>query len=153
MSIAIPLHLLSALLWVGGMWFAYLVLRPVAAGQLEPPQRLTLWAGVFDRFFPIVWIAIGLLLGTGYWMIFFIYGGMGSTPVFVHLMQGIGIVMMLIFIHVFFAPYKKLKLAVATQDWPAGANSLNQIRQLVGINSLLGFITVILASAGRYLAW
>jgi uncharacterized membrane protein len=151
MTIAIPLHLLSALLWVGGMWFAYLVLRPVAAGQLEPPQRLTLWAGVFDRFFPMVWITIVVLLGTGYWMIFFIYGGMGSAPVFVHLMQGLGIAMMLIFMHVFFAPYKKLRQAVATQDWPAGGKSLNQIRQLVGLNSLLGLITVVVASAGRYL--
>jgi uncharacterized membrane protein len=92
-----------------------------------------------------------VLLGTGYWMIFFIYGGMGSAPVFVHLMQGLGIAMMLIFMHVFFAPYKKLRQAVATQDWPAGGKSLNQIRQLVGLNSLLGLITVVVASAGRYL--
>ena len=50
---ALAIHLLLALLWVGGMFFAYLVLRPVAATELEPPQRLPLWRGVFSRFFPL----------------------------------------------------------------------------------------------------
>jgi uncharacterized membrane protein len=151
MSIAIPLHLLSAILWVGGMWFAYFILRPVAAGQLEPPQRLTLWVGIFDRFFPLVWISIAMLLGTGYWMIFFIYGGMGSAPIFVHIMQAIGIIMMMIFMHVFFAPFQRLKQAVTIQDWQTGASTLARIRILVGINSLLGFLVIVIASAGRYL--
>ena len=42
MSVTITLHLLSAVIWVGGMFFAYMVLRPAAATLLEPPQRLPL---------------------------------------------------------------------------------------------------------------
>lgn len=51
MVLALVLHSLAAAVWVGGMFFAYMALRP-AAGALEPPQRLTLWRGTFDRFFP-----------------------------------------------------------------------------------------------------
>jgi uncharacterized membrane protein len=133
------------------MFFAYMVLRPVAAGQLEPPARLTLWAGVFDNFFPWVWSAILALLATGFWMIFAVFGGMGSVGLYVHAMLGLGLLMVLIFLHVYFAPYRRLKRAVAAQDWPSGGQQLAQIRVLVGVNTVIGLLTVAIASGGRYL--
>ena len=150
MAFAVLLHVVSVVIWVGGMFFAYLVLRPVAASQLEPPVRLTLWAGVFDRFFPWVWSAVIAILATGFWMIFAVFGGMGGVGPHVHAMLGLGIAMMLIFFHVFFAPYRRLKQAVGAQDWPAGGRQLAQIRRLVGINTVLGLATVAVASGGRY---
>ena len=150
MAFAVLLHVVSVVIWVGGMFFAYLVLRPVAARQLEPPVRLTLWAGVFDRFFPWVWSAVIAILATGFWMIFAVFGGMGGVGPHVHAMLGLGIAMMLIFFHVFFAPYRRLKQAVGAQDWPAGGRQLAQIRRLVGINTVLGLATVAVASGGRY---
>jgi len=150
-SIMLALHLLSAVVWVGGMFFAYMALRPVAASQLEPPIRLRLWVGVFAKFLPWVWLSIILLLSTGYWMLFSIYGGMGTAPLYVHLMNGLGIIMMLIFFHVFFAPFRRLKQAVAIEDWPAGAGKLAQIRLFVGINTIIGLSVITIAGAGRYL--
>lgn len=150
-ALLILLHVISVVIWVGGMFFAHQFLRPVAASQLEPPQRLALWVGVFKRFFPIVWIAIILLPLTGYIMIFSIWGNMSNTPVYVHLMNGLGIVMILIFLHVFFAPFNRLKNAVEKQEWPKGAAALNQIRMLVGINTVLGLLVIITATAGRFL--
>jgi uncharacterized membrane protein len=63
----------------------------------------------------------------------------------------IGYVMMLIFLHVFFAPFKRLQRAVAAEDWPAGGSALAQIRVLVGVNLLIGLVVVAIASGGRYL--
>lgn len=40
MPLAITLHVLSAVVWVGGMFFAWMALRPVAASLLEPPPRV-----------------------------------------------------------------------------------------------------------------
>ncbi len=151
MSLTVPLHLLSVVIWVGGMFFAYMVLRPVAAGQLEPPARLRLWVGVFGRFFPWVWACVALILGTGLWMMFGVYGGF-QAPLYIHVMFGLGIVMMLIFMHVFFAPYGRLKRAVAAEDWPAGGKALGQIRMLVGTNTLIGLANIAIAAGGRYLA-
>lgn len=151
MGFAALLHVISAVIWVGGMFFAYMVLRPVAAGQLEPPARLTLWAGVFDNFFPWVWSAILAILATGFWMIFAAFGGMGNVGLYVHAMLGLGLLMVLIFLHVYFAPYRRLKRAVAAQDWPSGGKQLAQIRLLVGVNTIIGLLTVAIASGGRYL--
>ena len=151
MSISIALHVACIVIWVGGMIFAHQFLRPVAAMQLEPPQRLPLWVGVFNRFFPIVWITIIIIPLTGYLMLFHTWGGFAHAPLYVHIMNGIGSVMILIFLHVFFAPFKRLKRAVAAQTWPEGAKYLNQIRTLVGVNLSLGLIVVIIAAGGRYL--
>ena len=144
----IVLHVLSAVIWVGGMFFAYMALRPVAASQLEPPQRLTLWVGVFGKFFPFVWLSVIFLPLTGYLMMFNIWGSFADTPKYIHLMQALGIIMILIYMHVFFAPYKRLKNAVAIQDWPTGGNNLNQI--LIKINMSIGLIVILIASGGRY---
>ena len=151
MGIALILHILAAVIWVGGMFFAYVVLRPVAAGQLEPPARLTLWAGVFKTFFPWVFAAIAILLASGYWMVLSFYGGFDAVGMHVHLMIWAGYVMMLLFFHVFFAPFKRLKRAVAAGDWQAGGKSLAQIRVLIGINLLIGLAVVAVASGGRFL--
>lgn len=152
MGIAVLLHVIAVVIWVGGMFFAHQCLRPVAASQLEPPLRLPLWVGVFGRFFPWVWAAIGVILASGFWLIFAVFGGFKGVGLYVHAMLGLGLVMMAIFLHVFFAPYGRLKRAVVAQDWPAGAKALGQIRMLVGINTALGLITIAVASGGRYLA-
>ncbi len=151
MGSAVLLHLIAVVIWVGGMFFAYMILRPVAAAQLESPVRLTLWAGVFSNFFPWVWVCIFTILATGLWMIFAVFGGMGAVGLYVHAMLGLGVLMMLIFFHVFFAPFKRLKTAVAVQDWSAGGRALSQIRVLVGINTTIGMVTIAIGGAGRYM--
>lgn len=150
-AISSLLHDLSAVIWVGGMFFAYMALRPAAAQQLEPPQRLTLWVGVFGKFFPFVWASVILLPLTGFGMMFENWNGFATAPLYIHIMYGLGIVMILIYMHVFFAPYKRLKQAVAIQDWPAGGKQLNQIRVLIRINLSLGLIVVAVAASGLYI--
>ena len=151
MSIAITLHLLSAVIWVGGMFFAWMALRPVAASLLEPPVRLTLWRDVFSKFFPWVWLCILGLLGSGYWMALTLFGSFGNFPLFVNLMQGLGILMMLLFMHVFFAPYRRMKQAIAADDFPTAGKKLAQIRMIIGINLILGLVVVTIGAAGDVL--
>ncbi len=151
MLIALPLHLLAAIIWVGGMFFAYMALRPVAATLLEPPQRLPLWSQTFGRFFPWVWAAIVLLPVTGLWMIFMEFGGMKNSGGHIHLMLTLGTVMILLFLHVFFVPYRRMNAAIARAELAAAGKHLGQIRRITGINLILGLITAVVASAGRFL--
>jgi uncharacterized membrane protein len=143
------LHLASVVVWVGGMFFAYVCLRPVAAAQLDPPARLSLWAAVFARFFPWVWLALALILGSGLQALLAI--GFAVAPPYWHLMFALGLVMGAIFLYVFFVPYPALRSAVAAQQWPAGGAALGSIRRWVGINLSLGVLTILAATAGRLL--
>ncbi|HHM04206.1 MAG TPA: hypothetical protein ENJ19_00500 [Gammaproteobacteria bacterium] len=148
MGIVLPFHLLAATVWVGGMFFAYMVLRPVAAAGLEPPERLRLWVGVFGRFFPWVWGAVILLPLSGYLMLFSLFGGFTGAPPYVHLMHGLGLVMVTIYLLVYFSPYRQLCQAVAQENWQAGGRHLARIRRWVGINLIIG-IAVISIGGGR----
>src|SRR5580698_9035430 len=110
-SLALILHEWSVIVWVGGMFFALIVLRP-ASGPLDPPARLALWRRVFTGFFPWVFAAIVLLLVSGFTLFL---GGYAVGP-HVHAMMGIGILMMLIFLHLYFAPWKRFRGALDTGD-------------------------------------
>jgi uncharacterized membrane protein len=141
------IHLLAVLIWVGGMFFAYMVLRPAAVDVLQPPERLRLWVNVFRRFFNWVWGAIGLILATGFYMIYQ-YGGMAHVPVHVHLMLTLGLAMVTVYCYVFFACYVPLTLHVSKERWKEAGEILGKIRKLVALNLTLGLITSSVAVIG-----
>ena len=148
-TVALVLHTLAAVVWVGGMFFALVALRP-ATGVLEPRQRFELWTRVLSRFFAWVIAAIVVLLASGYAMVFFVYAGFRGVGLHVHVMQAIGIVMMLAFLHLYFAPWRRFRAAVARRDDAAAARQLAQIRAIVTLNLVLGLVTVAVGSSGRY---
>jgi uncharacterized membrane protein len=148
-TVALSLHVLAAVVWVGGMFFALLMLRPATA-LLDPGPRLKLWLRVLERFFFWVMAAIVLLLASGYAMIFGVYAGFRGIGLHINIMQGIGIIMMLLFFHLYFAPWRRFRAAVERQDYPEAAGQLNQIRVIVTINLILGLITIAVGSSGRY---
>jgi uncharacterized membrane protein len=148
-AIAVILHALSAVVWVGGMFFAHQALRP-AALVLEPGPRLLLWARVLRRFFAWVIGTVVLLLVSGFAMVFDVFGGFGGVGLYVQLMMGIGIVMMLLFFHLYFAPWRRFQAAVGRQDWAEGGRQLGQIRSIVTLNLILGLIVVAIGASGRY---
>jgi len=148
-TISLILHALSAVVWVGGMFFAHQVLRPAAA-TLEPGPRLALWSRVLGRFFAWVFAAVILLLLSGYTMVFEVFGGFAKIGLHIQLMQGIGILMVLLFLHLYFAPWRRFRAAVARQDWAEGGRQLGQIRTIVTVNLVLGIIVVAIGSSGRY---
>ena len=116
-ALALALHTLGAVVWVGGMFAIYVCLRP-ALGTLEPPERLRLMRGTFQKFFPWVWLAILLLLASGYWMVFTAFSGFAGAGLHVHLMQMIGWLMIALFVWLFHGPWLAFKRAVDVEDWP-----------------------------------
>jgi len=149
MSLALIFHILAAIIWIGGMFFAHVVLRP-SAGALDQATRLALWERVLGRFFRWVWLSIAALLLSGFAMVFIGYGGFAVLPPNISLMMTVGVVMAAIFTYIYFVPWQRLRRAVAAADWPGAEGNIKKIRRLVGLNLLLGFATVILAAAGAY---
>lgn len=150
LGVALSLHALGAVVWVGGMAFAYGFLRPVAGRALDAPARLALWRGVFARFFPAVWVSVAVLLVTGYYMVLGPFGGFAGVGLHVHLMHGLALLMTAIFAYVFFAPWQGLRRAVDHAEHETAAVELARIRRLIAVNLALGLIVVVVASGGRY---
>lgn len=131
------LHALAAIIWVGGIFFAYMVLRPVSM-SLEPAPRLALWSAVFSRFFVWVWGFVIVLLVSGHGLVGM---GVGHGSRAVGAMAAIGWVMALLYAYLYFRPFPRLKRAVAQGDTPAAAQAMNGIRPIVATNLVLGLVT------------
>jgi uncharacterized membrane protein len=147
-ALLIALHVLAVVVWVGGMFFAYLVLRP-SAGALQSEARLALWHRVLGRFFPFVWMSVIVLLASGYGMIVG-YFAFASAGLYINLMQGLGIVMIMLFLHLYFAPWRRFNTSVERSDFVEAAKQLGQIRRIVGINLVLGLVTIVIGASGRF---
>ena len=148
-SIAVALHALAAAIWVGGMFLVYVCLRPVVH-DMDPQPRLKLMAGVFGKFFPWVMMAVVVLLATGYYLLMVTFGGFAGAGVHIHIMHLIGLIMFALFLHLYFAPWRRMRAAVAAEDWTKAGAQVNTIRIIVLVNLTLGLATVAIGSSGRY---
>jgi uncharacterized membrane protein len=144
------LHVLAIVVWIGGMVFAHFFLRPAVA-TLEPPLRLRLMHDVLGRFFQAVLVASLLTLASGVWMLGRVArrvvqsGGNFEMPLSWTVMAVLGVVMVVIFMHIRYALFKRLGRAVAMSEWAAGGAALAQIRTWVSINLGLGVLVLIVA--------
>ena len=134
------LHLAAAIFWMGGMAFVVLALRPALHAQLQPPQRLPLMVLVLRRFFVVVIVSILVLLATGGPLLTQVPGA--QAPRGWHAMAGLGVLMVLVFGHIFFGPWRRMQRAVAAQEWPEGGKRAGQISLLVKVNLTLGWLAI-----------
>ena len=143
-SWVLALHAVFAVLWVGGMFFALVVLR-LSIAPLDPPQRIAVHNRAFRRFFVVVWHAIAILLLSGYAMAVFRYGGMAHLPWNVDVMQAIAWIMTIVFVVIVFGPYRRFRAAASNARAAAAAE---RIRRLILLNLILGIIVVVVAALG-----
>jgi uncharacterized membrane protein len=137
----LAVHVLCAVIWVGGMFFAYVVLRP-SLTVLEPVQRIALHTQVFRRFFLIVWHVMPLILISGFAVLFLFYGGMAGVGWNVHVMMLLGLIMSAVFVLIVFGPYARFR---RTTERATAVACIDRIRKLIGVNLVLGIVTVVVA--------
>ncbi len=141
-------HVAAVVIWVGGMFVMHFVVRPSAARLKEPAARLAFLSSALGRFLSWAALAIIVLLASGVAMIL-IGGGFRNAHLSVHLMLAVGMVMTALYLHIRFAPFKRMRAAVMAGDWAGAAANLDMVRKMVLINLVLGFVTIALATIGR----
>ncbi len=132
-------HVLGAVIWVGGMFFTTMIMRPALA-NLDTPLRVDVYRGAFHRFFRLVWLVMPTMLLTGYLMLFGQYGGFALANWNVHLMHMLGLAMAAVFVAIWFGPYQQFRTGQG--------RAMAAIRPLIFANMLLGLATVVIAALG-----
>jgi uncharacterized membrane protein len=131
------LHVLGAVIWVGGMFFTTLIMRPALA-DLDTPRRVDVYRAAFHRFFRLVWLIMPMMLVTGYLMLFGEYGGFALADWNVHLMHMLGLAMAALFVAIWFGPYQRFR--------GGQGRAMAVIRPMIFANMILGLVTVVIAS-------
>ncbi len=132
-------HLTGAIVWLGGMSAMLGAVRPAALAELEPPWRPRLLLAVLSRFFPLVWLSIALLLGSGGAAL----GAAGAAaPTGWVAMGAIGMVMIAVFAFIQFGPLARARRAARDADWAAVGAALQRVHRLVQLNFVLGWLAV-----------
>ena len=137
----LAVHVLCAVIWVGGMFFAYVVLRP-SLTVLEPIQRIALHTQIFRRFFLIVWHVMPLILLSGFAALFGLFGGPATAPWNISVMMLLGLIMSAVFLLIVFGPYARFRRST---DRATIVASMDRIRKLITVNLVLGIVTVVVA--------
>ena len=148
------LHLIGVVVWVGGMFFMLMCLRPAAAEVLEPAPRVRLLHAALRRFFAWVSLAALVVLASGATLIALAWrdrAGAGlpfNMPLDWYAMVAIFLVMLAVFAHVRLVLFRRVAQAVAAQAWPSGAKALGAIRWEVALNLVLGLFVIVMVRLG-----
>ena len=143
------LHLIAGIVWMGGMTFMLFALRPAVIIAMEAQPRAILMAQVWKRFYAMVLASIVVLFATGTHLYTATFRatrlatGEGGVPLGWNIMLVLGLVMMLIFGHIYFAGFKKYKRAVAAGDWPLAAKAASLIHTMTLINFCLVWLAIV----------
>lgn len=144
------LHAVAATLWIGGIFFAFIALRPAAQEVLQPRERLHLWRVAYRKFFRLVWLLITILLATGYYQLFSQFGGFANSQPYLHLMHTIGLIMVVIFCYLYFSLYGRLCCLVDTEDISGASDTLKKMRPVMATNLFLGIVITAVGVCGPY---
>jgi uncharacterized membrane protein len=150
------IHLLSVIVWIGGMVFTQFFLRPAVA-TLAAPERVRLMHEVLGRFFNAMLLVAGLALASGSWMIGRTARQMAQSGVKFNMplewmvMSALGLVMLLVLGYLRLVLYPRLSRAVLASAWPAGAAVLASIRRWVLVNLSMGVVIVAVTLLGSSL--
>lgn len=149
----IGLHTLAAVIWVGGMFFAHMVLRP-SVTEMTPSLRMALWRRVLPRFFGWVAVSIAVLLVTGYGVLLTGYrGGIAGGNLHIDIMQIVGAVMIVLFLYMLAIPFTLFRRALDINDLGAAAVQQGRMRAIVLINLILGLATTFIGAAGTFVGY
>ena len=149
LPISSTVHTLAAVIWVGGMFFAHMAMRPALQVQ-EPPVRLSILSLVFPRFFAWVWLSVIVIPLTGYIMVFYDFGGFEAAGYHVTVMHTVGWVMVFIHMFIFFRPYIKFQAAIRAENLPEAGQHFALIRKLITVNLVLGLLVISAGVSGRF---
>ena len=143
------LHLIAGIVWMGGMTFMLFALRPAVIIAMEAQPRAILMGQVWKRFYAMVLASIVVLFATGTHLYTATFRatrlatGDGGVPLGWNIMLVLGLVMMLIFGHIYFAGFKNYKRSVAAGDWPLAAKAASLIHTMTLINFSLGWLAIV----------
>lgn len=149
MTVALSLHTLATIIWLGGLFFLCVVFQ-LAAQHYETAMALTLWHRVVSRFFVWAWISLVVILVSGVAMVFLKFGGFSGVPSIHRVNMAIGIPAILLYVYLYFIPWRRFRRAMLSGQWRVAKDNNRQARIIMTLILALGIIASVVSLGGRY---
>lgn len=117
------------MLWIGGMAYSLLFLRPSLKELPQEEHRQKLLSSVFSRFFPAVWLSVLILFLTGMGLWHGYRKDFSANPLF-HTKLFIFGLMTLVFAYIHLFLLRK--------------GRISHVPNLIGVNLLLGILILLI---------
>jgi uncharacterized membrane protein len=150
MTIVFPLHIVAAIVLLGGLFFASVMFRPIVR-DLDIETASSLWQRMLSRVFAWGWGSLLLILATGIGMVFLKFGGFSGVPMIHRGNMIIGIPAILLFGYLFFGPWQRYRRTASRRDWNAAAKEIRRVRVVMAIILVLGLVASVVSAVGRYI--
>ncbi|GJL63805.1 MAG: hypothetical protein NPIRA04_24590 [Nitrospirales bacterium] len=144
------IHLTAAIFWVGGMLFLSLVAVPLLKREADPAQAQRWFLNVAKRFRSFVWMAIAVLVITGFFLLsnhLDFSGPLSSWPTI--LMIKLALVLLLIVTSVshdrIIGPKVRTIKQKASAEWTSADRILVRVGPWIGRMTMILGLTVVLA--------
>jgi len=146
------LHILAAVIWIGGMLFLSLIAAPVLRRVDSPLVRQDLFRAMAQRFRRLVWICIVVLIPTGIVNVLYYGNTAASSPYMKVLHIKLGLVVFLVImgmLHDFVIGPRAGRAMARDGLLPTGTDLLIvALAPWIGrFNLLLGIVILLLAAA------
>jgi uncharacterized membrane protein len=146
MLIGTAIHILAAIILVGGTFFMIVVFSR-GVGPLDLATRLALWERTLSGFLMWVWISIAALFASGIAMAISGFGGFSALGSYIRLMAALAVLVALIFAYLQFFPLKRFRRAIAKAELTVASKALGRVRLVLAVNLVLGIITVVIGTS------
>jgi uncharacterized membrane protein len=144
MTIGLAAHVVGAIIWVGGL-FSALVLLPV---RVASDSEWRFWDAPGRRLFRWNWVGVALVFGSGLGMMLLALGG--AAPLYVRAMMALGVGAVAIFAYLFFMPWRRFQWAVAAADMAGAKRQMLRTRIFAGITLAFALIAAVIGASGRH---
>lgn len=150
MSVALPLHILAIVVWLGGLFVVTVVFAP-SMRPLDSRTALPLWHRTLSRFF--LWTSVGLavIVGSGIALVQLRFGGFSGMPALHRGNMFIGLPAIALYVYTYFVPWRRCRHALARNDLAAAETNIARSRVLMSVILVLGAVSAAVSAVGR--AW
>jgi uncharacterized membrane protein len=149
MIVGLALHIVSVIIWIGGLFLAFVALKPGML-PIDAEARLAVWQHGFGRFLPWSWLCVVTLLLSGFAMVFLGFSGLTALPAHVRAMMALGVLTAGLYAYLLFLPWRGFRHAMLKFDWPTAETKIAQVRRVMGVTLVIGLAAAIVGAAGRY---
>jgi uncharacterized membrane protein len=148
MIVALPLHILAIVVWLGGLFCMSVMVSP-AGRDLDATAIAFHWQRVLARFFTWAWIALLLIVATGIALVQVRFGGFSNMPALHRANTAIGVPAIALFAYVFLVPWRRYCRSIAKSEWSAAERLLGHVRIVLAIILVLGVVASVISIVDR----